>query len=556
MLRRIFILVLTLAAGVAIAPAKKADRPPLAADVTLYGQILCEGEPMAGVLVSDGVLFTKTDSTGYYVLPSKKTQGAVFMITPSGYEPTLRKGSLPQFWSALKSHKPERVERHDFALVRRNNDRHRILFSADYHLSNRNEDLLQLRSKVIPALTEAAAEAERDTLPVYSIAVGDLGINSYWYSSEFDVGDALSFLASSRYPTPLYTAMGENDHDGAIPNDAGTDYNSERMYVYSCGPRYWSMNIGKVHYVVLDDTVFRNEAGEGPYPSEIVGKRNYDRFLTLEQIMWLVNDLSFIDRDTPLVICLHHAAFRATSRGNISPNFTHAAQLDPLLACLRGFKQVHIVSGHTHRRRVSVCKEQPHITQHELPSISGNSWTTGYNDLQQLCPDGTPAGFEIFTFEGDSLRWEYRSVEHGDYPFRVYDMNTVRRFYTEEQEARNFVKEYPVRVDFADEDFENYVYVNFWGYEPKAKIEIIENGKPLKVKRIHQEDPLYTRSWDMFRLKTARKKPTIRKNNCQHLFRAKCSSPTSTVIVRTTDPFGKVHEQSVERPKPFTTDMK
>lgn len=531
-------------------PSATAATPPPAATVT--GTVTCDGKPLAGVTVSDGVLFATTDDTGYYALASKKFQGTVFVITPSGYEPVCRKGVLPQFWAALKSRKPDKPERHDFVLKRCDNRRHRMIISADLHLANRSEDLLQLKNTYIPAIREAVEEARRDSLPVYSIILGDLSSSAHWYSSEFDIGDALHSIVASGYPAMLYTVMGEQDYDGATPCSGATDYNAERMYVYACGPKYYSMNIGDIHYVVLDNTVFRNEAGEGPYPTEIVGKRNYDRFVTSDQLAWLRRDLALVaDKATPIVVCMHHNAFRSSPKGALVNSFSDKRWLDSLTHCLRDFGNVHFFTGHSHRKRTVVSSELPNIVEHDLPSASGNAWVTVFDGFRHLCPDGTAPGFDICTMDGRDISWVYRTEEHGNAAFRAYDMNEVGKYYRENEDVRRFVKEYPARIDYGSQTFADYVYINWWGFEPDAKIEVWENDKPLKVRQIYQEDPLFTISSDVFRLKNSRKKPTIRKNTCQHLFRVKTSSPESPVRIRTTDRFGNVCEETIVRPFPF-----
>lgn len=543
---KVLLILLTLAAF----PSAAAATPPPAATVT--GTVTCDGKPLAGVTVSDGVLFATTDDTGSYALASKKFQGAVFVITPSGYEPVCRKGVLPQFWAALKSRKPDKPERHDFVLKRCDNRRHRMIVSADLHLANRSEDLLQLKNTYIPAIREAVEEARRDSLPVYSIILGDLSSSAHWYSSEFDIGDALHSVVASGYPTMLYTVMGEQDYDGSTPCSGATDHNAERMYVYACGPKYYSMNIGDIHYVVLDNTVFRNEAGEGPYPTEIVGKRNYDRFVTSDQLAWLRRDLALVtDKATPIVVCMHHNAFRSSQKGTLVNSFTDKRWLDSLTLCLRDFGNVHFFTGHSHRKRTSVSSELPNIVEHDLPSASGNAWVTVFDGFRHLCPDGTAPGFDICTMDGRDISWVYRTEEHGNAAFRAYDMNEVGKYYRENEDVRRFVKEYPARIDYGSQTFADCVYINWWGFEPAAKIEVWENDKPLKVRQIYQEDPLFAVSSDVFRLKNSRKKPTIRKNTCQHLFRVKTSSPESPVRIRTTDRFGNVCEETIVRPLPF-----
>ncbi len=545
-MKTIILLLLALAAF----PSAAAATPPPAATVT--GTVTCDGKPLAGVTVSDGVLFATTDDTGFYALASKKFQGTVFVITPSGYEPVCRKGVLPQFWAALKSRKPDKPERHDFVLKRCDNRRHRMIVSADLHLANRSEDLLQLKNTYIPAIREAVEEARRDSLPVYSIILGDLSSSAHWYSSEFDIGDALHSIVASGYPTMLYTVMGEQDYDGATPCSGATDHNAERMYVYACGPKYYSMNIGDIHYVVLDNTVFRNEAGEGPYPTEIVGKRNYDRFVTSDQLAWLRRDLALVaDKTTPVVVCMHHNAFRSSQKGALVNSFTDKRWLDSLTHCLRDFGNVHFFTGHSHRKRTAVSSEMPNIVEHDLPSASGNAWVTVFDGFRHLCPDGTAPGFDICTMDGRDISWVYRTEEHGNAAFRAYDMNEVGKYYRENEDVRRFVKEYPARIDYGSQTFADCVYINWWGFEPDAKIEVWENDKPLKVRQIYQEDPLFAVSSDVFRLKNSRKKPTIRKNTCQHLFRVKTSSPESPVRIRTTDRFGNVCEETIIRPLPF-----
>ena len=53
-----------------------------AAGATIYGRVMCSGSPLAGVVVSDGVLVTATDRNGIYRLDSEKRNGHVFISLP------------------------------------------------------------------------------------------------------------------------------------------------------------------------------------------------------------------------------------------------------------------------------------------------------------------------------------------------------------------------------------------------------------------------------------------------------------------------------------------
>lgn len=533
---------------------KKLEEPKNLPDsITAYGRITAEGKPLEGVIVSDGALFTKTDRDGYYMLASKKYQNVVFYITPSGYEPEMNKKIFPKFWATL-SHKKDFVDRHDFSLRKVNNLRHRMVVSADAHLCGRSEDIIQIKRMFIPNIQRELQRAKRDSVSIYSIVLGDLSVCSAWYSADFDIGDAMKAFSVIKYPLPLFTVMGEQDYDGAVPCEGLTDYKAERMYVYECGPKYYSMNIGDIHYIVLDNTLFLNEPGDGHYPTDIVGKRNYETLVSIEQLDWLRNDLSFVPKDKTIVVFMHHPVFRTGGKsGNIIKAFSKREQTDTLINCFSDRKNVHFYTAHQHRRRMSYSKKQlPNIMEHNVPSICGNNWETAYNGYMHLCSDGTAPGFDVISADTAKLSWRYVSLMEGECPFRAYDMNAVKKYYTEDKTIRSFFKEYKNRTDYAGEGFENYIYVNYWGDEPGAKLEIFEDSMKLKVRPILHDDPSYTIAQAVFRFMTNRsKKPNVSKNACQHMFRAKCQKDSTMVVISAKDRFGRIYTDTLRRPVPF-----
>ncbi|MBO7220642.1 MAG: calcineurin-like phosphoesterase C-terminal domain-containing protein [Alistipes sp.] len=527
-------------------------KPRLRDSITIFGRVLCEGKPLADVPVSDGVHIVKTDSLGRYTIASNKWQNTVFVITPSGYEPECKKRILPRFWSLLRK-KREVAEEHNFHLVKRDQSRHRIIFMSNLFLQNSNDDLLQFKRRTIPAARKITKEVG-DSTAVYTFLLGDISNCPVWYSREFDVGDAVSLVASLRYPTMLYTVMGDQDNDGAVPGTGLTDYKAERQYVYSCGPKYYSMNIGDIHYIVLDNTVFRNEPGKGKYPTEIVGRRNYERFVTSDQLDWLRKDLALIkDRSKPIVVCMHQSTFTSTSKQRISKRYSKPEQVDSLTNCFAGFKNVHFVTSGSMDRATHRTKDLPHITEHAIASTSGDRWRTSYNGFMAINSSGTPAGFEVFDIEGTKMKWHHRSDTNERKPFRVYDMESVGAYYRDHIEIQNLLREYPKTfIDYGDEDFSKYIYINWWGFERGAKLQVFENDKPLRTRQIMQADPTFVVISPAVTLKESRNsKPRFWRNNCRHMFRVVRTSPTSTIKVRTTSPFGEVHEEVFVGKKEF-----
>ncbi len=546
-MRRAFV-ILVLMVSALTAEAKKVAKCD---SITIFGRVLCEGKPLADVPVSDGVHIVKTDSLGRYAIASHKFQNTVFVITPSGYEPERKKGILPLFWSLLQK-KRYIAEQHDFHLRKCNQRDHRILFMSNLYLQNANDDLLQFKRRTIPAARKIAKDTG-DSTAIYTILLGDISNCPNWYSHEFDVGDAVSLIASLRYPTMLYTVMGDQDNDGAVPGTGLTDHKAERQYVFSCGPKYYSMNIGDIHYIVLDNTVFRNEAGKGKYPTEIVGKRNYDRFVTSDQLDWLRKDLALVtDKKSPIVVCMHNTVFTANSKRRISKRFSEPKDVDSLTNCFADFENVHFVTAGSMDRRISHAKELPNIIEHAVASTSGDRWRTGYNGFESINGGGVPAGFEIFDVKGRNLSWHHRTEKGNSKPFRTYDMASVGEYYRDNLDIQNLLREHPKTfINYGTPEFSKYIYINWWGYEKGAKLEVFEDNKPLHVRQVHQADPQYVATSSALTLKHSRKKPRFGRNSCQHMFRVQRLSPTSTIRVRATTPFGEVFEEIIAGRKPF-----
>lgn len=552
MLRRLFIVLMMLSLALATDAKTKTKKVVKRDSITIYGRVLCEGNPVADVAVTDGFHIVKTDSLGRYAMASHKFQGVVYITTPSGYEPVCEKRIRPQFWHILRK-KREVGEQHDFHLVKRDQTNHRMFLVGNIYLQNSNNDLLQFKQNVVPGVTKIAAET---SLPTYSMLLGDLSNNAAWYSREFDVGDAVSMVASLRYPTMIYTSMGDQDHDGAVPGTGLTDYESERHYVNTCGPKYYSVNIGDVHYVVLDNTVFRNQPGKGNYPTEIVGRRNYDRFVTSDQLDWLRKDLALLkDKSKPVVVCMHSSTMTANSKRRISKRLTKPEYVDSLTNCFTQFKNVHFITSGAGDRRISNPKEVPNITEHAIASISGERWRTGNNGFRHINSAGTDAGLEIFDVEGGNIKWHHRALNGSTKSFRVYDMASVGAYYRDNLDVQSLLREHPKSfINYGGNEFKNYIYVNWWGFEQGATLQIFEDNRPLRVRQIHQADPLYVVTGPTITQKHSRQKPRFGRNSCQHMFRAQRTSQTSTIKVVATDPYGNVTEEIFRGNKPFKTN--
>ena len=300
--------------------------------------------------------------------------------------------------------------------------------------------------------------------------------------------------------------------------------------------------------------VFRNDPGDGKYPTEIVGKRNFDSRVSADCLAWLRRDLELVkDKSTPIMVCMHHGAIRKSNKGSIIKSFTKPEYVDSLIAAFKDFSTVRFITAHAHRRRVSDPKELKNITEHTITPLGGNGWESSYNGFDHMCSDGATAGFEIFDYDGRDVKWSYRSVHDEKRTFRAYDMNSVMEYYRQNEDVKAMVQAYPnKRVNYGIANFANYVYINYWADEPKAKLEVWEGDKKLKPRRVYQDDPLFTIASVVVRHKNSRgRKLNFGRNSSQHLFRVKTDTATTVVKIRATDPFGRTFIDSLVRPTPF-----
>ena len=535
---------------------------------TIYGTVESDGRPLAGVAVSDGYQIVKTDKNGVYNLTSEKRNGNVFITIPSGYE-ALTEGNdvVPQFWADLTAD-AQTAERHDFNLKAVNNDKHIIVAVTDIHLANRLNDVNEFTNTFVPSLKAELEQYRSQNIPIYTICMGDSSFDLYWYDYLYDISDFRSSLAKAAYPTQFFNTMGNHDNDGAVANSPTVDFDAAAKYRKAFGPTYYSFNIGKIHYVMLDNIVYHNDPKSGAKSGKnIVGARNYTAALSREQLDWLAADLKDVAKDTPVVIGVHSPIFRYKNYmdGEIQIRLPEEQQAE-FVALTKDFKTVHILSGHTHRNRCcygyrdSSKPDIANITEHTVSAVSGARWHTSAFGGPHISVTGDPSGCKIFPIDGTDIKWYFKATEFDNQTqFRCFDMNKVREYFQTNGEVRVFLDHFPMRTDYGKFKKDNVVMINVWDWATDWKISVTENGQELEVVRKKRENPQYMVAYDipkrlwMFDIDGASGKKLSKH---PHMFLVNASSPTSTLEVTVTDSFGNVYRQTMERPKEFNVNMK
>jgi hypothetical protein len=356
----------------------------------------------------------------------------------------------------------------------------------------------------------------------------------------------------------MFHIPGNHDNDGAVTATTAeeTDFLSVQRYIKTIGPNYYSFNIGNIHFVMLDNIIYKNEPGGKKFEG-IKGARNYDRRLTQQELDWLKKDLATVaDKNAPIIVGMHASAYyyKGTEEHKVSPRYSSAADSKALSDCFAEFKNVHFISGHTHYNNTMYVSSN--IIEHNLCSLRGASWYPGSIGNTNLCPNGAPSGFDIFNInEGEIIDWKYVGTVTGDYQFRACDMNVVREFYRNNPDMQKFIAHYPKR-DLSDVP-DNQVYLNVFDWAPDWTISVKENGVELPVTHEILEDPFYTISFHMPITTSRDSYPSnYAKATVNHMFKIQANTATAPLDITVTDHFGRVYTEHMERPKAFSTSMK
>ncbi|MCF0174442.1 MAG: calcineurin-like phosphoesterase C-terminal domain-containing protein [Bacteroidales bacterium] len=535
-------ILLTFALG---ASAKKTNTKPVP---TIVGTITdISGKPVEGVVVSDGDEVVKTDKDGRYAIVSAKRNGWVFMSVPRGYE-ALSDGCFPLFWSEVGGVGVDTV---NFSLKPVYNDHYVLLVVADMHLADRYSDREQFCALFPAAVKREIARA--GSVPVYTYNLGDSSFDMFWYTDEYTIESFKHTMKVLKYPSQMYSCVGNHDNDGAVQCGDSTDFASARRYVKTMGPNYYSFNIGKAHYISLDNVIYLNEPGGKKFKG-IKGARNYIKRVTADQLEWIKKDLATLsDKDAPVFVGMHCPAYHYSGETvQVISWFSEPEYSKELADCFEGFNNVHFLTGHTHQNYTTYVS--PTLTEHNTVSLGGCWWETGHHGGQLISPNGGPAGYNVFNVYGNDMDWEMRALEEDvTLSFRACDMNVVKEVYKSNDAWQKLVEKYPARGEILDIP-DNMVYINVFDWAPDWKITVTENGKELPVVHERVEDPMLTLAYQLPKItdKVPEKFASTRLN---HMFTVQASEAESTLIITVTDRFGRTHTETMVRPKAFHVFM-
>ena len=519
------------------------------AGTTVYGIVSSAGVGVENVVVSDGAEVTVTNEKGIYQLKSAKKWGYVFISVPSGYEvPSV--GVLPQFHRALKN-SADVVERADFKLEKVDGqDSYKIFMLGDMHLANRTGDLGQF-AQFTSDLTDYMTRHKGEKM--YALTLGDMTWDLYWYSNSYYFPQYLNTINSQIKNLQIFHTMGNHDNDF----QTRSDYDAAVKYVDQICPTYYSFNIGKVHYVVMDDIDCSSYDGST--------SRNYVKSLSAEQLDWLAKDLSYVAKTTPVVVAMHAQVFYPTTSGfKIDHDPVNTQRLFDILD---GYT-VRFVTGHTHKL-FNVTPDAPIVDGHNFREYNSGSvcaswwWSGNLTPGIHIGTDGTPGGYGIWDVTGTDFQCLYKSTGWPEeYQFRSYDLNNVHFSMADvplmpsdiSASVKNAYMQY---VNAYPQNNDNEVLINIWNWNSDWTLSVVdENRKTLPYTEVWAYDPLHIAALSVKRFNNAGLKstPSFITDKFTHFFKVKADDADTDLVITVKDEFGNEWTENMQRPKAFSTD--
>ncbi len=452
--------------------------------ISVNGRVTSDGKGIPNVVVSDGLTCAKTDSYGNYDLLTSSLQDFIFVSLPSGYRIPKSKFGTAEFFKQINHNKNENDI--SFNLEYYGNDsNHSFLLLADPQTQTM-EDINLLNTTTIPDIQKLMSGKNPDS--VFGISCGDIMFDDLKLYPEYEKAVKTTGL-------PFYQVFG--NHDAEVLSK--TDEQSVRTFKKHFGPTYYSFNKGEIHYVVLDNIFW---FGGG-----------YLGYISQEQLDWLVNDLSFVEKGKTVAVFMHIPIYTKIHERykQKNPNNAEVVTNRQLLYQILEPYKSYVICGHMHE---SEFLNDGGCDIHICGAVCGGWWTG------PICHDGTPNGYMVYEVNGSGLSWKYKSTELPiEHQMRIYK-------------------------DYSYEEKKGLLLANIWGYNDKWKLNYYEDGvKKENFKRINSFDPLSVE------LHSGNDKPKkhswVDPGYNDHLFLIEPEKNSKEIVIEAIDSFGNMYLEKV-----------
>lgn len=446
----------------------------------LYGFIRdTEGKPIEGVVVTDGFTCTQTDNKGIYQMKKNTQASFVYYTAPANY-----KASTTTFYQRLSASN----KRYDFKLseLSGSETNFNLVCIGDPQVTS-NSEVTRFKDET---MSDIKKFVDTSSKPVYGLCMGDM------------VGDKPEFQSQmktivSSTSMPVFTTIGNHDK---VAGTVTSEPRNSNMFCSTFGPLNYSFNRGEVHFVCLDDVLYSNST-------------TYTGGFSDDQVEWLKQDLSYVSK-SKMVILYYHIPLR---------NTTSILNRNNILELLKGFSEVHLMSGHTHYSENCAVTTPLSTYEHIHAAACGAWWHSVING------DGTPNGYAIYEVSGNKItNWYYKSV--------------------------NFDKSYQIRLHKGNASFggtygsftygqkENTIIANIWNADDNWTVNVYEDG--INKGYMTKATSIATDAWsEGYHIGVVGRDPDNYNQPAKHLYIYQMSNPNAKIKVEAVDKFGNKYVQ-------------
>lgn len=466
-------------------------------------------EGIPEVAVTNGREVVLTNEDGKYVLPIDD-DAIISVIKPPHYTVPVNEDNLPQFFYI---HKPQGSPELEFEGVTPTGELPKLV---DFGLipSEEKEEFTALVFGDPQPYNLKEIGYFRDGVVGELKGVGNV---SFGLSMGDLVGNNLDLFnpyieAVKQVGIPWYNLQGNHD----LNFDAKTDKMSDATYEAHFGPANYAFNVGKVHFIILDDVLY-------PDPRD---EKGYWAGFREDQLEFMENDLKHVPKNHLVVLAFHipiSNSFRDEDRKR-------------LFELLKDFPHTLSLSAHTHLQRQDFfgrekgwLQDTPH--HHYNVGTTSGDWYSGKLNEKGIpistMRDGTPNGYAFIHFDGNQYSVRYKAAgKPKEYQMNIFAPKVVAKGRTAKAG----------------------IFVNFFmGSKNDEVLYRIDNGEWKEMTYLQAVDPSYEElvyEWDA----TEELMPGRRSSNpviSTHLWRGKIPTKLETgehqIEIKATDMFGKTY---------------
>jgi len=453
------------------------------------------GKGISGVAVTDGFTVVLTDENGVYQMKRNALCRRVYYTTPSGYKVALdSERHMPYFYSSIDLVSGLRY-RLDFVLepLPAPESEFSLLMISDPQCG-KTAEVNRYKGETVPDIVSFFKNHPNRN--VYAVTLGDIVYDSEetWEPMRKSMSNVTD--GAGNY-LPFFHVAGNHDHDGRLVVNSDVDslkqFKSTEYFVKYFGPTDYSFDRGNAHVVCIDD-VKVNGTSSTTQPNGI--KCSYAAGFFDYKYRWLEQDLAAVrDKQNKILIICMHIQVRGTTSNH----------LGDMLKLMTGFKEAHIMIGHTHYLENYIhtgykTKGGTPVYEHIHGAACGAWWRANMNI------GGAPHGYGVYNISASGVKdWFYKSTGKADgYQLRVYDGNQT--YSTDGSYPMNWYtnKSFTNYTAYGNAEAKGAFVAEVWnGDSANWKLEFWQGGKKVgDFKRITEKVTVmgvtayWTNTWD------------------------------------------------------------